>query len=154
MSAQNTYSGFGGKNITAFENAAIWQGVHTSEWVGRRNVLIIGKITRKKTGRWLRKWQRLLLLPSFSGWILVLLYFQIIVGGGELMTSHTMTASSPSLNSWGDGAFWKVSFSVKRIIIGFGICTYKSYNRRKKKDTQDTRTVLVSSWGSVHNSTE
>lgn len=58
--------------------------------------------------------ERMLLLPSFSGWILVLSYFQIIVGGGELMTSHMMTASSPSLNSWGDGAFWKVSFSVEK----------------------------------------
>lgn len=26
--------------------------------------------------------------------------------------------------------------------------------QKKKKDTLDTRTVLVSSWGSVHNSTE
>lgn len=54
-------------------------------------------------------------VPSVSGWILIFLYFQMIVGGGELMTSQMMSASSPSLNSWGDGAFWKVSFSEKDI---------------------------------------
>lgn len=38
------------------------------------------------------------------------------VGGGELVTSQTMLAVSPSVNSWGEGAFVKVIFSVKKII--------------------------------------
>lgn len=50
-------------------------------------------------------------LPSLSNWILAPLYFQRTVGGGELMTSHTIMALSPSVNSWGDGTFVKVIFS-------------------------------------------
>lgn len=51
------------------------------------------------------------LLPSFSICILAPLYFQRTVGGGELMTSQIMLALSPSVNSWGEGAFVKVIFS-------------------------------------------
>lgn len=50
-------------------------------------------------------------LPSFSICIFAPLYFQRTVGGGELTTSQTMLALSPSVNSWGEGAFWKVIFS-------------------------------------------
>lgn len=50
--------------------------------------------------------------PSLENWMVKPLYFQTMVGGGELMMSHTMSASSPSLNSWGLGAFWKVIFSA------------------------------------------
>ncbi|TNN79174.1 hypothetical protein EYF80_010622 [Liparis tanakae] len=32
---------------------------------------------------------------------------KMMVGGGELTTSQTMSASSPSLNSCGVGALWK-----------------------------------------------
>lgn len=41
------------------------------------------------------------------------LCFQMMVGGRELTTSHTITASSPSLNSCGVGAFLNMSFSEK-----------------------------------------
>lgn len=51
------------------------------------------------------------LLPSFSSCIFAPLYFQKTAGGGELMTSQTMLALSPSVNSWGEGAFVKVIFS-------------------------------------------
>lgn len=50
--------------------------------------------------------------PSLENWMVKPLYFQTIVGGGELMMSQTMSASSPSLNSCGLGAFWKVIFSA------------------------------------------
>lgn len=51
------------------------------------------------------------LLPSFSISIFAPLYFQKTEGGGELTTSHTRLAMSPSENSWGEGAFVKVIFS-------------------------------------------
>lgn len=51
------------------------------------------------------------LSPSFSICILTPLYFQKTEGGGELVTSHTMLALSPSVNSCGEGAFVKVIFS-------------------------------------------
>lgn len=50
--------------------------------------------------------------PSLENWMVKPLYFQTIVGGGELMMSQTISASSPSLNSCGLGAFWKVIFSA------------------------------------------
>lgn len=50
-------------------------------------------------------------LPSFFRITSLPLCFQMMVGGSELTTSHTITASSPSLNSWGVGAFLNISFS-------------------------------------------
>lgn len=50
--------------------------------------------------------------PSLAGWILEPLCFQIIVGGGELTTSQTMSASSPSMNSCGLEVLLNVIFSV------------------------------------------
>lgn len=50
-------------------------------------------------------------LPSFFRMTSLPLCFQMMVGGSELTTSHTITASSPSLNSWGVGAFLNMSFS-------------------------------------------
>ncbi|EDL25733.1 mCG1051042 [Mus musculus] len=41
------------------------------------------------------------------------LCFQMMVGGRELTTSQTITASSPSLNSCGVGAFLNMSFSER-----------------------------------------
>lgn len=51
-------------------------------------------------------------LPSFATWIFEPLCFQMMSAGGELTTSQMMSASSPSLNSCGEGAFLKVIFSV------------------------------------------
>lgn len=51
-------------------------------------------------------------LPSFVTWIFEPLCFQMMLAGGELTTSQMMSASSPSLNSCGEGAFLKVIFSV------------------------------------------
>lgn len=51
--------------------------------------------------------------PSFFRMTSRPLCFQMMVGGRELTTSHTITASSPSLNSWGVGAFLNMSFSGK-----------------------------------------
>lgn len=51
------------------------------------------------------------ILPSFFRMTSLPLCFQMMVGGSELTTSHTITASSPSLNSWGVGAFLNMSFS-------------------------------------------
>lgn len=53
-------------------------------------------------------------IPSLSNSIFALLCFHMTVGGGELITSHMMTASSPSVNSCGDVAFLKVIFSAGR----------------------------------------
>lgn len=53
------------------------------------------------------------ILPSFSICIFLPLYFQRTVGGGELSTSQIMSALSPSVNSWGEGAFVKVIRSEK-----------------------------------------
>lgn len=57
------------------------------------------------------KWNVQKILPSFSICIFAPLNFQRTVGGGELVTSQTMLALSPSVNSWGEGAFVKVIFS-------------------------------------------
>lgn len=65
-------------------------------------------------------------LPSFSNWIFARLYFQMTVGGGELVTSHTMMASSPSENSCGDGTFVKVIFSERK--IGSSACQSLYFN--------------------------
>lgn len=51
--------------------------------------------------------------PSFFRITSRPLCFQMMVGGRELTTSHTITASSPSLNSCGVGAFLNMSFSGK-----------------------------------------
>lgn len=58
----------------------------------------------------------IIILPSFSICIFLPLYFQRTVGGGELSTSQMMSALSPSVNSWGEGAFLKVIFSEKQAI--------------------------------------
>lgn len=55
----------------------------------------------------------IIIVPSFSICIFLPLYFQRTVGGGELSTSQMMSALSPSVNSWGEGAFLKVIFSGK-----------------------------------------
>lgn len=52
--------------------------------------------------------------PSLADWILEPLCFQMMEGDGELTTSQTISASSPSLNSCGLGAFWKVILSVRK----------------------------------------
>lgn len=59
----------------------------------------------------------IIILPSFSICIFLPLYFQRIVGGGELSTSQMMFALSPSVNSCGEGAFLKVIFSEKQAVI-------------------------------------
>lgn len=56
---------------------------------------------------------RLLVSPSFFRMTSRPLCFQMMVGGRELTTSHTITASSPSLNSCGVGAFLNMSFSER-----------------------------------------
>lgn len=59
------------------------------------------------------------ILPSFSICIFLPLYFQRTVGGGELSTSQIMSALSPSVNSWGEGAFVKVIRSEKHVFTSF-----------------------------------
>lgn len=58
-----------------------------------------------------KHWDTSCALPSFFRITSLPLCFQMMVGGSELTTSHTITASSPSLNSWGVGAFLNISFS-------------------------------------------
>lgn len=51
--------------------------------------------------------------PSFLKATSLLLCFQMIMDGIELDTSQMITASVPSVNSCGVGAFLNVNFSVK-----------------------------------------
>lgn len=57
--------------------------------------------------------QEIQVSPSFFRMTSRPLCFQMMVGGRELTTSHTITASSPSRNSCGVGAFLNMSFSGK-----------------------------------------
>lgn len=145
---------FWSKNITALSNAFLWCDTHMSEW--GRGMCRRWENNNKSREVIAKMAARILLLPSFSGWILVLWYFQIIVGGGELMTSHTMTASSPSLNSWGDGAFWKVSFSVEKnnCLIWYMYLQITDIASDRKKTYKTHGQYSVSSWGSVYSSAD